>query len=140
MNTGIHQSFNNSIWPHAGRKEREISGVHYVGFRMEICASVFHIAYAHTFRVHQMSLCVHRLLACWPGSGASGNLGLMPEALLVSCSGRVGRKKNKTFLENLVNWKFQVGPTLKIEDSSRKMYRGRSHLSSVEPQEQGDCF
>lgn len=109
---------------------------------MCICVPYFLCSESHTFRVHQMSLlCVHRLLACWPGCGASGNLGLMPEALLVSYSGRAGRGKKKKDLSGK-SGKPEItgGIRQKIENSSGKMYRGGSHLSSVEHRSRGSAF
>lgn len=80
-------------------KEREISGVYYVGFRMEICAYVFHIAYTASPTRSECIRCPYCARTdCWHDGwacGASGNLGLMPKALLVSCSGRVGGKEEK---------------------------------------------
>lgn len=69
-------------------------------------------------------LCAHRLLARWPGCGASGNLGTVPEALLISYSGRVGRKEEKQDLfgksgkPNITN-----GANQKTGKSLAKMHR-----------------
>jgi len=120
MNAGICQSFNNSIRLYAGKKEREVSGVYYVGFRMEICAYVFHIAYAASPTRSERIRCPYCALTdCWHAGWAVGPLEVLDRCLKLFWSlvlgGLRGRRGNKTYLENLVNQTLQMGPTRRLK-------------------------
>lgn len=96
MNAGICQSFNNSIWPHAGKKEREIPGVYYVGFRMEICAYVFHIAYAVSPTHSEYIRCPYCACTdCWHAGQAVGPLEILDWCLKLFWSHVLGELGGK---------------------------------------------
>lgn len=95
-------------------KKRELSGVCYVGFRMEICTRASCCLYieSHTFWMLQLySLCVQivgmlaRLWGLWKSwTSASASSG----------SGRGWWEEFKTYLKNLINLKLQMEPTRRL--------------------------
>lgn len=107
-------------------KEREISGVYYVGFRMEICAYVFHIAYTASPTRSECIRCPYCARTdCWHDGWAVGPLEILDWCLKLFWSlvlGGLGgrRKKNRTYLENLVNQKSQMRPTRRLKSLQEK--------------------
>lgn len=73
------------------KKEREISGVYYVGFSMEICAYVFHIAYAASPARSKCIRCPYRACTdCWHAGWAVGPLEILDQCLKLFCTLVVG--------------------------------------------------
>lgn len=73
--------FNNLVQLYAGKKKKKISGVYYVGFRMEICTYVLHIACTSSPTHSECFSCTHCVYTdCWHASWA-----VMPLEILDQC-------------------------------------------------------
>lgn len=79
-------------------KNEKFLGVYYVGFRMEICAYVFHIAYAASPTLCECIRCPYFMRTdCWHAGWAVGPLEILDQCLKLFWSlvqgGLGGRRK-----------------------------------------------